>query len=205
MANVSVKILDPADPDAGFLSVDEARILLNLGTLDAAATTSLTMQITMVSQTIMRICNRQFGRERVTETWRDVDGPQVYLTRWPVDEADVEMIEGGADYELEEASGRLWRAGAVGSLRVTYTGGYDLPDEAPQPLKYACQLLLVQHRASATREAISGIRMISHKESRVMFYDPTAQPKANTSAAGTLGTGIEAVDDLLIHYMRIQA
>ena len=73
MANVSVKILDPADPDAGFLSVDEARILLNLGTLDAAATTSLTMQITMVSQTIMRICNRQFGRERVTETWRGPD------------------------------------------------------------------------------------------------------------------------------------
>jgi hypothetical protein len=89
-------------------------------------------------------------------------------------------------------------------VRVTYSGGYELPDDAPPPLKQATLLLIVQARSAATRESIEGIRMISHKDSRVMFFDP-GQQQAKATTAGGLGSGVKQVDDLLMHYVRLWA
>ena len=52
-----------------------------------------------------------------------------------------------AAYEIETASGKLTLLGSLGGtagdpIVVTYTGGYELPDEAPPALKAALQLMV---------------------------------------------------------------
>jgi hypothetical protein len=110
-----------------------------------------------------------------------------------------------SDSNLSYASRRPGKlsnfAGWVEPAVVTYAGGFNLPDEAPLPLKQAAFLLVRQARLDGSREAIEGIRMIAHKESRVMFFDPNSTTKTAANI-GTLGTGILAVDELLYHYMR---
>jgi hypothetical protein len=212
MADITIKVLDPAEgfpaEDMSFLSVDEATRLLDLHPEDAANDEQLKMQIAISSAVIMRACNRMFARQRVAESWRDLGSRRLFLTHWPVKEDDIETVSAGGrwltddQYELEEISGKLSNfAGWVEPAVVTYTGGFNLPDEAPLPLKHATLLLVRQARLEGSREAIEGIRMIAHKESRVMFFDPSATNKT-TANIGPLGTGVLAVDQLLYHYMR---
>lgn len=210
MADVILKILEPAD-DGDFLSLREAKLLLGLNGGDPALDEALKLQISIASATIMRLCNRMFARQRLTETWRGLSEPRLFLTHFPVFEDDIETVEVGggtlaADrYELEEESGKLLGLDRFGEpVRVTSSGGYELPDDAPPPLKQATLLLIVQARSAATRESIEGIRMISHKDSRVMFFDP-GQQQAKATAAGGLGSGVKQVDDLLMHYVRLWA
>jgi hypothetical protein len=208
MTDVIVKVLEPAD-NRNFLTLEEARLMLGLPGGDPAADKALEQQIEIASATIAELCNREFARQKVRETWYELNDRRLFLTRFPVAEADVESITvGGAtpieddDYDLEEKSGTIRPfASFVAPIRVTYTGGYDLPDDAPPPLKQATILLVTQQRSQATRESIEGIRMIAHKDSRVLFFDPSQQAKS-APAAGALGSGIKQVDDLLMHYVR---
>lgn len=207
MTDVIVKVLEPAD-NRNFLTVEEAKLMLGLPDGDAAADKALEQQIEIASATIAKLCNREFAREKVRETWYDLSANRLFLTRFPVAEADIETVTAGGatfdedDYELEEKSGTIRTAGVLAApIRVTYTGGFDLPDDAPPPLKQATILLVTQQRSQATRKSIEGIRMIAHKDSRVLFFDPTQQAKS-TTAAGSLGSGVKQVDDLLMHYVR---
>jgi hypothetical protein len=210
MADVTIKVLEPADEDASFLTLAEAKRMLGIpGGGDPQADQTLEMQLVNATWTIMRLCNRMFAREKVIETWRDFQQPKVFLTHYPVAEDDIEGIEAGgqpvalAGFELEEHSGKLWAPrGFREPLRVTYSGGYELPDEAPKPLKQATVELVRNWRSSATREAVEGIRMIAHKESRVLYFDPSQQ-QAKAAAPGALGSGVKTVDDLLMRYVRL--
>jgi hypothetical protein len=209
MADVTLKILDPADTTSGFLSVDEAKLLLGIAPTDTSHDALLDMQILMTSATIMRLCNRMFARERLIETWRDFEQPRVFLTHYPVLEDDIETVSAGGreltdgSWELEEGSGKIYAAsGFAAPLSVTYSGGYVLPDDAPPPLKQACLRLISQMRIQATRESTAGVRMIGHKDSRVIFFDPT-QVKTSTTAGANLGSGLTDVDALLMRYVRL--
>jgi hypothetical protein len=202
--SVTVKVLDPAD-DIDFLSLREAKALLGLpatGTPEADA--QLRFQIASASATIARLCNRMFAKTRVQETWRGNTHQDIYLRLWPVEDDDVETINGApfdpAVHELENQTGKI-RVGGIGDpVRITYSGGYDLPDEAPDDLKHACLLLVRQSRTEAVRESVEGIRMIAHKESRVIFFDPNA---STAKTAGGQQSGLPlGVDDLLSHYIR---
>jgi hypothetical protein len=211
MAELIVNILDPADV-IDFLSIEEAKLLLGLPGGDASQDEALKLQISIASATIAQLCNRTFARERVSETWRKLGAARLFLTHFPVEQDDIEAVEAGGGalapdaYELEEQSGKLLGLGRLAEpVRITYTGGFELPDEAPLPLKQATILLLVHARSQATRESIEGIRMISHKESRVMFFDPSQQQAKGGPAAGALGSGVKQVDDLLMHYVKLWA
>jgi hypothetical protein len=202
VATVLVKILDPAD-SLDFLTLAEAKMMLGLpATPDPIADPQLAMQITIASATISQLCHRAFGYERVAEMWSRPNDGKIWLTRWPVLDDDIETVTGMAGgYELENESGML--LGQFSDpVRITYSGGFELPDDAPPPLKQACMLMLSQARSQATRESIEGIRMIAHKDSRVLFFDPSAQAKVSGPASGTLGSGIRQVDDLLFHFCR---
>jgi hypothetical protein len=211
VANLIVKVLDKAT-ERDFLTLEEAKLLLGMGTGSSLLDEQLKLQISIASATIETLCQRVFARERVVETWRGLGRPQLFLTHFPVEEDDIEDIEvgGGAvsvleprDYELEEESGKLLGMGRFAEpVRITYTGGYRLPEEAPLPLKHATLLMVAQARTAATRESIEGVRMIAHKESRVMFYDPNQQQKSSATT-GALGSGIKAVDDLLMKYVKL--
>jgi hypothetical protein len=212
MADVTVNVIEAAEgypaEDMSFLSVTEAKKLLGIDPDDDVNDEQLKMQIALSSAVIMRVCNRMFARETVAESWRDLGSRRVFLTHWPVKEDDIERVQSGTtvldadQYELEERSGKLSNFGGwIEPVRITYSGGFNLPEEAPLPLKHAALLLVRQARLEGSREAIEGIRMIAHKESRVMFFDPNSTTKT-TATVGTLGTGIVAVDQLLYHYMR---
>lgn len=213
MADLIVKVLDKAT-ERDLLTLDEAKLLLGIGGGgESAGDELLKFQISIASETIMTLCDRVFARERVVDTYRGLGRPQVFLSHFPVTEDDIESIELGwhfatlepDDWELEEETGKLLGLGRFAEpVRVTYTGGYELPEEAPLPLKQACLLMLIQTRSAATKEAIEGVRMIAHKDSRVMFYDPNQQAKSATTA-GSLGSGNRTVDDLLMRYVRLGA
>jgi hypothetical protein len=167
--------------------------------------------ISRSSDTVSVKCNRIFAKETLTERWEGLSSNRIYLSHWPVVAADIESVnrrEGvevdPADWLLEERSGKLELLATVAQpIVVTYTGGFDLPDD-PRPslqaLKQACELTIWEMRALAMRMQTSGIRSISHKDARVMFYDPLQMLKGLGSAAA----GRSAVDSLLMHYVRLQ-
>jgi len=209
MADRVIKILTPAT-EIAFVSLAEVKVMLGITTSDPDLDAQLDMWIDQNSATIMRLCNRIFAREEVRETWRDIGDRRVFLSHWPVEEADIESVEdGGAllapgDYELEEGSGKVTRFGGwAEDVVITYWGGYDLPDDCPLPLKQACGMLVRESKMAGIFDiAASGIRSISHKEKRVQFYDTT---KIATGGGGTGGGGsrtANAVDRLLVHYTR---
>jgi hypothetical protein len=214
MADVRVKVLEPAD-NASFLTLREAKLLLGMpvnGPVDDIADETLELQIAIASATIMRLVNRMMAKQKVVETWFDFAATKLFLRHFPVEEDGIEEVTIGGrgllapdEYALEEESGTLWGFGRFAEpVSITYWGGYELPDEAPLDLKQATLLMLSQQRSQATRESIEGIRMIAHKDSRVLFFDPNQQAKAG-AAGGATRSGIPAVDALLDHYTRLWA
>ena len=213
MADITIKILEPADSFA-LLTLSELKTMLGIGDSDSSSDEQLEQWIDWYSATVSQIANRVFAREKVRETWRCLGSRRIFLSHWPVKEQDIESVEAprgtlvpGTDYELEEGSGKLSLFGSRAEpIVVTYTGGFDLPDEAPDDLKNAASILVRQARAAAQRDATSGIRSISHKDSRVMFFDPN-QGSGNAAAGGASGGGVEAiraVHAMLYHYSRLE-
>jgi hypothetical protein len=203
-----VKILTPAT-SFDFLTLDELKMLLGISLTDTTKDTLLQAQLDSTGDTIARMCNRVFAREEIEETVYDLGGRRLFLSHWPIAEADIESVTAnGADvtgWVIEERSGKLenivdgcWYEPVV----VTYWGGYLLPDDAPPSLKQAQELLVRDLRMLSTVGAMSGVRSLSHKEKRVQFYD-TSQMLAK---AGTGTTPIRAaVDNLLEKFMRVEA
>ena len=156
--------------------------------IDPADTThdaQLQMLIDQYSEVIASMCNRVFAKEKVEETWRGDPPPyentRVFLTHYPVADADIDSvgsIDGApfdaASYELENTSGKLTLYGATADpIVVTYTGGYDLPDGAPQAIKAATQLMVQEARTQILRGFTPGLRMVMPGDTRVMYYDPS--------------------------------
>jgi len=205
MADVTVKIITPATEFA-LMSLDELKIALGAPTGTPASDAQWEWLIDVNSATISELCNRVFAKEEVEETWRDVQNNQrIFLTHYPVAAADIVSVatNGGdrLDYELEETSGKLqiftnWLEPVV----VHYTGGFDLPDEAPMPLKQALTLMAANWKAQLAMVQVTGVRMIAHKEARVMFHTPTAG-----STCGSTGPGAglpAAIESILTQYTR---
>lgn len=204
MVDVTVKILEPAN-DFGLMSVQEAKLALGIPSGDTSSDQQISWLIETQSSVISVMCNRVFAKERVQETWRENASRRIYLTHWPVKEADIESVTSGGyylfDYELEEQSGKLSVfSNAVGPVVVTYVGGYSLPDEAPLALKQCCSLLVTTTKTEQAAAQLTGIRMISHKESRVMFHSGTGSQAGGNGGASTQTK--ETVQALLYHFVR---
>jgi hypothetical protein len=213
MADVTVNVLEPAT-SFDFLTVDEAKILLGLSPSDTSQDAQLAMLISIYSANVAEMCNRTFAREKVRETWRELFDGRVFLTHWPVKLDDIESVTsagGGYEndqYELETTSGKLsnvllysaestpWAQ----SVDVTYTGGFDLPTEAPLPLKQATAILMREERMRNQQAQVAGIRQITHKSSRIVFFDPNA---VLVKTAGAKSPGMQAAEALLKQYMRL--
>lgn len=218
MADRTIKVVTSAT-NFDLLTLDEAKLLLGISATDTSHDAQLTMMITVYSQTIAELCNRTFAKETVIETWREMTNGRLFLSHWPVKETDITTVTAGTDatlldsteYELEESSGKVsfittpggamsvpWDPPAV----VSYTGGFDLPDEAPMPLKQATALMIMEARMRLQQAQVAGIRQISHKESRIAFFDPNALLMATL---GAHPTGVNpAIVSLLQHYIRIE-
>jgi hypothetical protein len=215
MADRTIKLLVPAT-EFDLLTLDEAKLLLGMSLTDPSHDQLLTMWISMYSATVSEICNRTFAKETVTETWRETAHGRLFLSHWPVADADIVDVSNGniglfpEEYELENESGKLsfianpggdvstpWTAPAV----VTYTGGYVLPDEAPWPLKQATALLIQDARIRLQQAQVAGIRQIMHKHARVVFFDPNA---ILIKTAGQKSPAMQAAEVILRQYMRFE-
>ena len=210
MADIWVKVLEPAE-SYDLLTLEEAKTILGISESDTSEDEQLKLWIEHYSDVVATMCNRVFAKEKVAETWRGdtmpFDCPRLFLTHYPVADDDIESVESPrnslvdpANYEIENRSGKL-RINGVWSEPVTviYSGGYVLPDEAPPALKQATGLLIQGAREEMTTSAMSGIKSIMHRESRVQFMDPNTSGKG---AAGSLAQAGETVNALLYKYMR---
>jgi hypothetical protein len=209
MADVTIKVLTPATSFA-LLTLAELKTMLGIHAGDVSNDPQLQQWIDWYSATVSQITNRVFAREKVRETWRDTNDRRLFLSHWPVKEDDIEsvLVGGGgtAVYELEEASGKVSLFGSYAApIVVTYTGGFNLPDEAPNDLKNATAIMVRQEKSATQRDATAGIRSISHKDSRVMFFDPNAHLSGGGGAyVGGSTEAIRAVHAMLYHYSRLE-
>jgi len=191
MADRTIKVLDAAK-SFDLVTIEEAKLLLGMSATDSSDDAQMKLFINIASAAVAARCNnRVFAREKVRESWRDVGDRRVFLSHWPVKEEDIESVEspggtvlGSSSYELEEASGKVSCFGGWAEpVVITYTGGFTLPDDAPDALKSATALVLLQEKTRAMTAQVAGIRMLSHKDSRVMFHDPSKVFQAAMGAA----------------------
>lgn len=199
--------------DNSLLTIYEARLILNL----SASTNELLddqveMLVKWTSDEIAIACNRQFGRETIEETFRELNvSKRLYVADYPILEIDT-IVENGVtlvedqDFEVDSESGTIIRLGGkvwIEPVVVTYTGGYDLPYGAPDSLKQAA-LMLTREGYYQMLRGDATTRMVAHKESRVMYFDPNA-----VKGGGGGGTGstpaLRRINDILKAYTRFLA
>lgn len=233
MADRTIKILTKA-LSTDLLTLEEAKLWLGVNVADTSQDALLAMMITTFSEEIAERLNRHptvtLGKEEVLETWRETMNGRLFLSHWPVKGADVVSVTVGeaaavplrrqgvglletplatGEFELEEASGKVSNisvggAQAVGwnhPVTVHYSGGYTLPDETPLPLKRAVVMLIREEKIRMIQAQTAGVRQISHKEARVSFFDPNA---LLLRATGMKSPTMQAVENLLTHYMRFE-
>jgi hypothetical protein len=213
MADRVVKVLTPAD-SYDLLSLDELKLAMDIELTDTSQDAILQEYITRYSDVVATTCNRVFAYEEVAEIWRctNVDYTngmkRLFVTHYPIDpdatltlESPTGALLDPSTYVIEEKSGKVellqtWAE----PITFTYSGGYHLPDECPPALKQATELMIREGQALAQRMLNSGVRSISHRESRVMFFDPLA---LLTKTQG-LGFATSAANSLLMHYVRFE-
>jgi hypothetical protein len=217
MADISVTVLTPAET-YDLCTLDEVKTMLGIALTDTSEDALLQMWITAYSDMIATMCNRTFAYEEVIETWRgdtkpfDTDNGRIFLSHYPVDPADIETVTGpdGTDlstgYELEGKSGKLQFFNICWGepIRIQYSGGYILPDEAPPALKQALGIAVQIARVWQSRGMTAGVRSISHRESRVQFFD-IFQELNKMGGPGPIGVVQSMMKSILFKYMRFPA
>lgn len=198
-----LEILDEATDSAGpdLISLDDLK--LALGITDNSEDPQLQAAITMQSRIIAEYCDRRFGRAEVLETFTFDRGEDMLprqalvLSLYPVSEIFEVSTAGAttADYEFDPASGRLWQASGYwpGVIAVTYSGGFDLPEEAPARLQQAVIQAVNDNRTSGTRDPT--IRELQHGDTRVAYFTP----QLTSGSSSYLSV---AVTDLIQPYRR---
>jgi hypothetical protein len=199
------EILDESTDSAGPDLVSLADLKLALGITGSADDAALQAAITFQSRIIAEYCDRRFGRAEAMETFT-FDRNEVLPTRqaltlslYPVVEVDEVSIAGatGAGYAFDPMTGRLWPpdgAWWTGTVGVVYSGGYDLPEEAPARLAKAVIESVFETRAMGGRDP--SIRSVAHGDTNISYF---------TSATATANSGFLSapVLDLIKPYRRL--
>jgi hypothetical protein len=191
---------DSAGPD--LISLDDLKFALGIeGTSEDAA---LQAAITLQSRIIAEYCNRRFGLAEALETFtfdrneNMLPRQALTLSLYPVIEIAEVSTAGAtaADYEFDPDSGRLWTGGcwAETVVAVLYSGGYDLPEQAPARLQQAIIQAVNEGRTSGTRDP--SIREVQHGDTRVSYFTSSL----STASSGYLSA---AVANLIQPYRRL--
>ena len=213
MADRVTQILTPATT-YDLMALDELKASMGIPPADTSQDVQLAQFITQYSDVIATTCNRVFAYEEVVETWRctnydDTNSmKRLFLSHYPVLEEDVVSVESptgspldSSMYMIEEKSGKIELLQTASEpVTVHYSGGYIVPTNTPPALKLACELLVREGQALFNRLLNSGIRSISHKDSRVMYFDPLTLLEKNVG----IGFAASAANNLLMHYVRFE-
>src|SRR5262245_36732767 len=180
-----LEILAEAPESAGpdLISLDDLK--LALGITDTSEDAALQAAITFQSRIIAAYCNRRFGLADALETFTFDPGENLLrrqalvLSLYPV----VEITEVSSlgivttDYEFDPVSGRIWTTNGywatwgANKIAVTYSGGYDLPEQAPARLQRAVIEAVNMGRQSGTRDPT--IAEVQHGDTRVRYVTPS--------------------------------
>jgi Phage gp6-like head-tail connector protein len=173
----------PEDLETDLVTLDDLKLELGItGTTEDAA---LQARITRLSDQIAEYCDRIFALIDVEETFAFNAGARMcphggthpiplVLMQYPVTEIASLTRDGAAispaDYDLNSASGLLWPRTGLWSGRIVanYSGGYNLPDDAPATLQSAVIEAVRQRRAYSGRDP--SVREIGHDTTRVGYY-----------------------------------
>lgn len=209
---VSQYIIEPAK-DASLLTNYEARVSLNMAnSTDENLDDLIDLLVKWASDEISVQCSRTFAKETLRETFREINdnSKRLYLSHYPPVEI-ISVTSGGLTlvedngFEVDYEGGKLTRLGAVWAdpTVVTYTGGYDLPAEAPPALQQAA-ILMAREAYYASTRGDATIRMVSHKDSRVIYFDPNTALKAMGGGGSGGSPARRAIGDLLKCYMHFE-
>jgi hypothetical protein len=209
-----LNVLTPA-ASQDLVTLEAMKQKLGIPDTDTSKDFLLQELISNTSELIATLCNRVFAYEEVSETFYQLDdgySRRLYLSRWPVKAADITAItqvDSNTDllptlsdgWFLEEKTGTLYGRPDLGywygTVSVTYSGGYQLPDETPNSLLFALEALLREQYMSWIRSPSSfGVRQIRHKESAIGYYGPNLFPTTGLPATWT------AVQSVLNKFMR---
>lgn len=207
-----LNVITPATstPPAGpydLVSLEDMKQKLFIADTDTSKDFLLQEIITNTSEVVAKLCNRVFGYEEVDETFYQLEdgaSKRLYLSRWPVVQDDIQSLtqdgtdllpligppSAGGEWVLEELTGTLYRTPTFGPwygvIDVVYSGGYQLPDDAPAPLRFAVEALIREAYMSWLRPVGSfGVRQIAHKEARISYYAPNLFPTTGVPATWT--------------------
>jgi hypothetical protein len=173
--------------------------------------------ITRVSDEIAAYCGRVFGYETVVETFTELSTDnknRLFLARYPIpqDSTGITAITSGAaaltypnGLLLDSLWGKLTLPSGnyVEQTIVNYSGGYHLPDEAPPALKQAA-IMLMREAYYASVRGDATVRMIGHKESRIIYFDPNLLARS-TGGSGHGTPAQRAAADILSSFTRYEA
>jgi hypothetical protein len=208
----SIVVTKPA-PDPALITLYEAKVALQIPTSSTDMDELLRFIIIRASDEVQTLCSRVFPKEEVIETFREIGNPitRLPLSRYPVKVDDIVSIaiDGSpAEFDVDSASGILTLYGGnfwSESVVATYAGGYAIPQEVPPALRQAT-LLFAKDYYQTTQRGDQSIRQITHKESRIIYFDPATMMKAmNSGGSGGGSAAQNAARNLLQRYTRLTA
>jgi hypothetical protein len=209
----SIIVTKPA-PDKSLITLYEAKVALKIAPSSSDSDELLKFIILRSSDEVQTLCSRVFPKEAVVETFREIEQPitKLYLSRYPVQPLDVVSITADAGdvtgFDIDPESGKLSLTGGAlwaESVVATYAGGYAIPQEVPPAIKQAV-LLFTRDAYYASQRGDASVRQISHKESRISYFDPSKMGGSLSSSSGGGGSPAEnAARNLLQRYTRLTA
>jgi hypothetical protein len=165
------------------------------------------------------LCNRTFAMLEVSESFRHgfaqwLPAPMAYsysaghahaltVTQFPINEIVSVTVGGGvldpSNYEVDKEKGMLYTLNWswCGEVIVEYSGGFDLPTDAPPALEQACiELVAIKRRFAQSAKHDPAIREVQHGDSRIMYFD-------YATSKGGVGAVPDNVTDLIEPYVRL--
>jgi len=156
---------------------------------------ALEAAITLHSQMIEEYYGTRLGFANAVETFtfdlfeNSRRGSALVLSLYPVVSVDSVLVDGSAvEYTIDKIKGMLRIVGGCGfwsgTVVVTYSGGYDLPDGAPATLQSAIIESIRLERLAADR-GDTGISSVQHGETRVSYFQDSSASSAGLPSSVT--------------------
>jgi hypothetical protein len=222
-------ITGPTDSSVDLISLDDLKLALGItdNTEDATLQAMITFQSRIITEYCCGPPPGRFAFAEAIETftfdpYENLRAREaLVLSLYPVTEI-LEVSTAGAtasDYHFDPASGKVWLSNNQypyywqsyysygpwygpwpGSVMVTYSGGYNLPDEAPARLQRAViECVSSVRTTSAAGYRDPTIREVQHGDTRISYVSPSF-------ASGSISTGQHfspSVVDLIKPFRRL--
>lgn len=159
------------------VDLDALKLELSIDTGDEDE--ALEALITRYSRMIAEECERPFGLSQAVETFEFDSleqtrlGQKLALSLYPVGEM-YSITMGGVEvetYSLDKERGLVWINGGAwsGTVVFDYSGGYDLPDDAPAKLQEAVIEAVRDRRLSASQDTT--VQSTGTGDTRVSYFN----------------------------------